>query len=415
MQLNDELLIKLFAGQREQFPALRPENLGGSILFDNSAGAQVPEQTIAAISRYYATMNAGKGAPFQRQARLSAMVQAARAEVCTLLGGESWEEVGFGLNATNLTFLFSRAFARHLPAGSVIVTMEGDHDANVATWLDLKRDGFDLRMVYVQRDGSYDLAELEEKIQGAALVTAGWVSNANGCVRDLAALGEISQRHGAMLFVDGVQRTAHGPINLKTSGVDVAVFSAYKMFSPHMGFFWAKRAAQDELRGIPYNSEASKFDRPVRFEAGTQNFEGIAGLLGTLEYLRDLGAKLTDDGSNRACYLAAMNAIVQYEQLLAARFLAGLQARGDAEVYGPLALAQRTSVVAFNLHGYRPEQIAQTIADAGYEGRVGNYYSPRYFKRHAEEFGSGAMRASMVHYNTLEEVDRYLAALPAVR
>ena len=240
-------------------------------------------------------------------------------------------------------------------------------------------------------------------------------SNALGSIVDVKAVACLAHAAGAELFLDAVHYAPHGSIDVQELDCDYLVCSGYKIFAPHMGFLWGKRSA---LEALPTFREDFIPDQiPTKIEVGTFVYENVAGMDAAIAYLEDLGNRVSPNGnadSRRARLLSAMDAIRDYEALLSTELLSALSRLNGITVYGiqkPRFASRRVPTVCFNLEGVAPSAVASSLADKGIGVRDGNMYSPRLLERLGVPPESGAVRASLVHYNTLDEIDRFVREL----
>ena len=284
---------------RTQFPALSQEMNGHPVMFlDGPGGTQVPGKVIDAIANYLTTSNANSHGVFATSMRSDALVAEARAMSADFLGCDH-DEVVFGGNMTTLTFAISRAIGRELQPGDEVVVTNLDHDANVAPWLALEERGIVVRTVDIyQDDCTLDTADLERQITDRTkLVAVGYASNAVGTINNVASVVRLAHAVGAWVFVDAVHYAPHGSINVRTLDCDFLVCSAYKFFGPHVGILYGKREHLARLR--PYKPRPAPQEIPFCWETGTQNFEGIAGLVAAVNYLTELGRRTSPTVTNR--------------------------------------------------------------------------------------------------------------------
>jgi selenocysteine lyase/cysteine desulfurase len=213
---------------------------------------------------------------------------------------------------------------------------------------------------------------------------------------------------GAEVFLDSVHYTPHAPIDVQAWDCDYLVCSGYKAFAPHMGFLWGKRAALERLP--TFREEFIPDAPPHKIEAGTFIYENVAGMAAAVDYFEALGAKIDAGASTaRARVLAALSGIEAYEQDLSRDMLAALEAAG-ATVYGvsdPAQAGLRVPTFTFNLPGVDPADVARSMADAEIGIRDGHMYAPRLMDRLGLSMDKGAVRASLVHYNTPGEIERF--------
>jgi len=385
----------------QRFPGVVAAQRDGRVLADNAAGAQVPAETIAAMSTFLAEDNAQKGSLFPRAERTSALIARAKATFAELIGVAA-QTVGIGLNATSLAFAFARNLAHIIKPGDRIVVTAADHYANIAPWAWLKRFGATLEIVPVDAHGDIDEAAFHAALaQEPVLVALPWGSNATGTLFDVARFARAAGAAGAIVVVDGVQAAPHVRIDMP-SAVDFAFFSAYKIFAPHAGMFYTKPEAAARF----YRADDPFLPSdPIYWalEIGTQAHESWAGWLGTIAYLRSIA-----NGDLRA----AMDEIARSEADLTRYALDRFAERADRiQLLGRPTTDTRLPVFAFNMPGQSPHDIARSLAKSNIEARVGDYYSPRLLQALAPDFGNAAVRLSFAHYTTRDDVDTCLTAL----
>jgi selenocysteine lyase/cysteine desulfurase len=232
---------------------------------------------------------------------------------------------------------------------------------------------------------------------------------------------ELVHAAGGEIFLDSVHYAAHGPIDVEALGCDYLVCSGYKIFAPHMGFLWGR---YELLAALPTFREDFIPDQPPgKIEAGTFIYENVAGMAAAVDYLAELGRTLAGTGGGsgagtlRADCRAAMNGIRSYEQGLSLELLRVLREAG-ATIYGvsdEAQVAQRVPTVCFNLPGIAPAAVSEAAARAGIGIRDGHMYSPRLMKRLGLAVETGAVRASLAHYNTPAEIYRFGEVLERLR
>jgi cysteine desulfurase family protein (TIGR01976 family) len=300
-----------------------------------------------------------------------------------------------------------------------IVVSDLDHEANIATWMALEQEGAVIRWWKVRDDGNLHFADLEPLLSSKTrLVACTVTSNALGTIIDVAGVAKRAHAAGAEVFLDCVHYAPHGPIDVQEWGCDYLVCSGYKIFAPHMGFLWGRRTALDALP--TFREDFIPNVAPLKIEVGTFVYENVAGMRAAVEYLAELGGPSNgnDSSSSRRKRLSsAMEAIREYERTLSAALLQGLRSIKGATVYGiqdPQAPHLRVPTVCFNLKNISPALLTTRLADKGIAVRDGHMYSPRLMKRLGLSPETGAVRASLVHYNTQEEIQLFLKELQEI-
>jgi len=399
---------------RAQFPALA--RAAPFVYFDNAAGAQSPRNVLDAVSGHLLDFNVQRGGRYAKSVEVDRVIVSAREKVATWLNAGDPSEVAFGMNATSFIRLVSLAIGQTLQSDrNQFVVTDLDHDANVATWLQLERMGATFAWWRMRDDGRLHVEDLIPLLSSKTrLVACTAVSHALGSLVDIAAVAKAAHDVGAEMFLDCVHYGPHAPIDVQAWDCDYLVCSGYKAFSPHMGFLWGKR---DKLIALPtFREDFIPDEPPYKIEAGTFIYENVAGMSAAVDYLEALGRDLALPGASqtpRAHLETAMGAIRDYEQMLSREML-GVLAESNATIYGvgdPAKVAQRVPTICFNLEGKHPAAVVERIADAGIGIRDGHMYAPRLMARLGLAMDSGAVRASLVHYNTVEEIHRFGEAL----
>lgn len=398
---------------RADFPALRDE----FIFFDNAAGAQSPQRVLDAVADHLLHRNVQRGGRYRHSQEVDETIARARESVAQLVNARYPDEISFGMNATSFMRLISLAVGQSLKDRREIIITDLDHEANVATWLALEREGAKVVCWRVRDDGRLHTDDLSALLSPRTrIVACTLASNAIGTIVDVAEVAKRVHAAGAELFVDAVHYGPHGTIDVQAFDCDYLVCSGYKIFSPHMGFLWGRL---ETLNSLPtFREDFVPDTTPAKLEIGTYIYENVAGMDAAVRYLEDLGRRILPAAdSRRAAIVAGMEAIRAYEAELSCAMLDALASAG-ATVYGLTAkeeVTHRTPTLCFNLPGVSPARVTEELARQNIGVRDGHMYSPRLIQRLGLSKESGAVRASLVHYNTLEEVRRFGSALAALR
>jgi cysteine desulfurase family protein (TIGR01976 family) len=404
---------------RAAFPALtRPP---GFIFFDNAAGTQVPQIVLGAVNHHLLECNVQRGGRYAKSREVDAMILRARQSVADLVNARDASEIAFGMNATSFIRLVSLAIGQTLDARNEIVVTDMDHEANVATWLALERTGTRIRWWKMRDDGNLHVDDLIPLVSSTTrLVACTLASNAIGSIVDVAVAARISHSAGAEIFLDAVHYGPHGLIDVQAFDCDYLVCSGYKLFSPHMGFLWGRR---ELLQRLPtFREDFIPDEPPGKIEAGTFVYENVAGMDAAVRYLETLGRSMTGNDetqkpkSRRAALQRAFAKIRSYEESLSLEMLRVLN-DCCAMVYGvgnKERIHERVPTLCFNLPNISPARVNEELARRNFGVRDGHMYSPRLMRRLGLAQESGAVRASLVHYNTIEEVRRFGRALAEI-
>jgi cysteine desulfurase family protein (TIGR01976 family) len=400
---------------RAQFPALAQKVNGyPAVYFDGPGGTQVPQSVISAMCDYLVRSNANTHGAFATSRLSDEILAEAHAAMADLLSCDA-DEIVFGPNMTSLTFALSRAVGRELKSGDEVVVTRLDHDANVAPWRALEERGCVVRTVDINVDDcTLDMDDLRRQInERTKLVAVGYASNSVGTINDVMEIIRLAHSVGALAFIDAVHYAPHGPIDVHALDCDFLACSPYKFFGPHTGALYGKRKHLMRLR--PYKVRPAPEEIPARWETGTQNHEGLAGVRAAVDYIAELGRRAVPvAGDRRTAILAAYDAIRAYERGLVEKLVAELLEIPGLTFYGirdPERFDGRTPTVAVRLVNHTPKEIATYLGERGIFTWDGNYYALSLTERLGVESSGGMLRIGLIHYNTAEEVDRLLAAL----
>ncbi len=387
---------------RAEFPGLEEDWAP----LDGAAGTQVPGAVIEAIAAALRDGMANVHGAFAASERSTAIVEEARRAVADLVNGTP-EGVVLGPNMTTLTFHVADALSAGWSSGDEIVVTSLDHDANIRPWvIAAQRAGATVRWAEFDTDTGELPAERFNEVIGdrTRLVAVTAASNAIGSRPDVRAIADRAHAAGALVYVDGVHATPHVPTDMRGLGADLYVFSTYKLFGPHAGAVVAEPALLERM--TPAKLAPASDDVPDRFERGTPAFELLGGITGAVNWL----AGLTDaGGSRRDRLVAALTAVEEYLAGLLRHALDGLAAIDGVRVLP--APPRRTSTLSFVVDGHTPLAVAEHLALRRVSVWNGDNYAYELMNRFGLQDSGGAVRASLVLYNTAADVDRLLEAV----
>ena len=405
---------------RAEFPALERS----AIFLDNPAGTQITQRSLDRMSAYLVDCNANHAGAFTTSRASDALIDQARQTTADFLNASRPEEIVYGPNMTTLTLHLSRSIARTLEAGDTIAVTRLDHDANISPWTLIAADrGCEVAWVdFDVEDGRLDLDSFQAALdRKPKMVAFGYASNALGTINPVKEMTRMAHDAGALVFVDAVQYAPHGPIDVQDLEVDFLACSAYKFFGPHIGILYGKYDLLDELTAYKVRPASNKV--PWKFETGTPSFEGIAGVLGALEYYAWIGQNYA--GKFEELYQGqftgqakllkqGLAAVQDFEYGLSRQLLETLSSVPGVRIYGlddPGDVQERVPTVAVNLEGIKPRRVAELLDERGIYVWDGNYYAISVTERLGVEDSGGMVRIGAVHYNTPDEIDRLGQAL----
>ncbi len=390
---------------RADFPLLGSQVNGKPLVYlDNAATTQKPRCVIAALVRYYETLNANvhRGVHTLSQ-RATDEFEGTREAVRGFINAASTREIVFTRGTTEGINLVAQSYGRtFLRAGDEVLIGEAEHHANIVPWQQLRdTHGTVLKVAPINDAGELDLAAFAEQLSPRTkLVAIGQVSNALGTVNPIAEIIRLAHAQGAKVLVDGAQSVGHGPVDVTALDCDFFAFSGHKLFAPTgIGVLYAKaelleamppwQGGGDMIRTVSF--EHTEWNElPFKFEAGTPDIAGGIGLKAALDYLA---------GLDFAAAARHEHNLLQYATARAAE-ITGLRLIGTAK--------DKVAVLSFVVEGINSQDLGVLLDSQGVAIRTGHHCAMPVMTR----FGvAGTARASFAFYNTREDVDRFFAAL----
>lgn len=392
---------------RKDFPLLMAQDIA---YLDNAATAQRPQCVLDAVNRFYCEQNAN---PLRGLYPLSVEAtdayENARAAVRRFLNAKSTSEIVFTRNTTEGLNLAAYSYGlSHIRAGDEVVVSILEHHSDLLPWqMVCRQTGAALKFLECEPDGSLDLNRAETVITDKTkLVAVTHVSNVIGRVNPIRQLADIAHRHGAVMVVDGAQSTPHIPVDVQALDADFLAFSGHKVYGPMgIGVLYGKRALLEEMPPFLTGGEmiesvtregAVFAELPHKFEAGTVNAAGAAGLRAAIEYVKSVG----------------FDAMHRQELALTQRTLAGMADMPHIHVIGSDRAEEHNGIVTFTVEGVHPHDVSEILACDGVDVRAGHHCAQPLLQHLGY---SATVRASFAFYNTENEVDRLLQSLSTIR
>ncbi|RSD28878.1 cysteine desulfurase-like protein [Mesobacillus subterraneus] len=395
---------------RERFPALnRMDHEQQVIFFDGPGGTQMADHAIESMYRYIRNGMANLHGTFHSSKDTDAMLDEAREAVADLLGCQA-KEVAFGANMTTHAFAIARSLAGFINEGDEIVVTELDHRANVDPWITLAKDrGATVTFIKLDPETfTLKLDELDEVITSKTkLVAVGMSSNVTGTMTDVKTVVNRAKEVGAMTVVDAVHGVPHLAIDVEDLGCDILLCSAYKFFGPHVGIAVVREKLFEKLP--VYKLQPAPNEIPYKLETGTQNHEGIAGVIGAIRFIEELGYGET----RRKRLQSAMLVIEEYENELAAEVENFLLSLPEVKLFRAVS-CRRTPTFAFTIEGQNSRDVTAWLADQ-YNMCVadGDFYASNMAEVLDVYNTGGWVRIGLAPYNSIEEIQQFKQALTA--
>lgn len=395
---------------RQDFPILFQEvNDEPLVYLDNAATTQKPDQVLQVLTDYYHHDNANVHRGVHTLAeRATKNYEAAREKVRAFINAKEAAEVIFTRGTTTGLNWIAESFGAFIKEDDEILISYMEHHANLIPWQQLAKKK-KAKLVYagITPEGYLDMADVKEKVSDkTAIIAIAHVSNVLGVINPIKELAALAHEHGAVMVADGAQSTPHMTVDVNDLDVDFYAFSGHKMCGPTgIGVLYGKRRWLEKMEPVEFGGEMIDFvnlydstwkELPWKFEPGTPNIAGAIALGGAIDYLSAIG----------------MEEIHAHEQALVAYVLPKLQAIEGLTVYGPQDPKDHTGVIAFNLEGLHPHDVATALDMEGVAVRAGHHCAQpllQYLQVPA------TARASFYVYNTKADADRLVDAILATK
>jgi cysteine desulfurase family protein (TIGR01976 family) len=396
---------------RERFSALGRVDTEGRpvVFFDGPGGTQMADNALEAMTGYIRNGMANLHGTFQTSLATDALLEEARLAVADFIGCKQ-HEVAFGANMTSLAFAIARSLGSTLQEGDEIIVTELDHRANVDPWVTLAKDkGAVVKFIKLDPETyTLRLDELDRLITSKTkLIAVGMSSNVTGTVTDVRSVVHQAKKVNALVVVDAVHAAPHLPIDFQDIGCDILLCSAYKFFGPHVGIAVIR---EDLFEKLPvYKLKPAPQEIPNKLETGTQNHEGIAGVIGAISFIESLGNGIT----RRERILSGMQAIEDYENILANEIESFLSEIPKLKLFRS-PTGQKTPTFAFTIENHNSREVTTWLTEQ-YNMCVadGDFYASTMAELFNVHSVGGWIRIGLAPYNSREEVELFKVALQA--
>jgi selenocysteine lyase/cysteine desulfurase len=309
--------------------------------------------------------------------------------------------------------------AHQFAPGDEVVVTRADHESNIGAWVGLASIGVVPRFWELNPDTQeLELDGLERVMSPRTkLVAFTHASNIFGTINPVAEITRFVHDRGAKVCVDGVAYAPHRAVDVRAWDVDYYVLSLYKVYGPHHALLYGRYAHLLELSNLYHYFIAN--DRiPYKLQPGNPNYELSYGSVGIVDYLEELGERsgAPEDASSRARIETAFAAVAEHEQTLADRLLRYLATKPRVRVIGASTAGRmvRVPTISFVVNGVDSQTIVRHIDTLQIGIRFGDFHSRRLVEHLDLSRHNGVVRVSMVHYNTVEEIDRLIRGLDEV-
>ncbi|OYD92095.1 cysteine desulfurase-like protein [Nostoc sp. 'Peltigera membranacea cyanobiont' 210A] len=401
---------------RQYFPALA----GEWTFFDNAGGSQTLKKVVDRISEFLLSSDVQLGASYGVSQLAGERLALATRGMATFINANSDKEVVMGPSTTMMLKVLSMCLGQTFTPGDEVIVTNCDHEANIGAWVALEKQGMKVKVWKVRPDTlELHLADLEPLMSHSTkLVALTHASNVLGTINPIKEIAAFVHDRNAMICVDGVAYAPHRLVDVQDLDVDFYTLSFYKVYGPHHALLYGK---EEHLLRLPSLNHyfIDQTDVPYKFQLGNVNFELSYGMLGLCDYLSELaqlhyGNETAPDLRNQM--VQAFDLISIHEEHISDRLLNYLNSKPNVRVIGQSKADRkfRVPTISFVVDGINSSTIPIKVDQHNIGIRYGDFYAKRLIEYLGLASQGGIVRVSMVHYNTLEEVNSLIEAFEQI-
>jgi len=400
---------------RSQFPGLASE----WVFMDNAGGSQILQGVADRVHEYLLSNNVQLGASYEPSQIASQRVIAAGQAVASFINAADSKEIVMGPSTTQLLSNLALAMKGMLKPGDEIIVTNCDHEANIGPWMRLTEQEVRVKVWNLNPETlALDLEDLDKLMtEHTRLVCFTHASNILGTINPVKDIAAFVHQRGAHVCVDGVAFAPHRAVDVRGWDVDYYVFSFYKVYGPHHAVLYGKRDLLNQLDNLNHYFIANN-DTPYKFQPGNVNYELSYGTVGIVDYFEELAQQIAPAPitTTHDRVVMAYDAIASHEEALAAHLLEYLGSKSNVRVIGSSSGNRevRVPTVSFIVNQRSSTEFPQHMDNHHIGIRYGHFYAKRLIDDLGLAVHDGVVRASMVHYNTLEEINRLINHLDEV-
>ena len=388
---------------KEDFPIFKNRDIA---YLDSGATAQKPQIVIDAINNFYDKFNANphRGA-YTLSVEATAVYEDTRAKIAKFINAKHPEEIIFSKNASESLNLLAYSYGLdNLKKGDDVVISIMEHHSNLVPWQFVtQKTGSELKYMYINGEFELSKEEIESKItDNTKIVGITHVSNVLGTINNVKEIIKYAHKKGAVVIVDASQSIPHMKIDVQDLDADFLVFSGHKMFAPlGIGVLYGKRELLNKMNPFlmggdmieyVYEQKTTFAPLPNKFEAGTQNVEGVVGLGAAIDYINSIG----------------YDKIQEHDREIAEYAREKLSKLDYLDIYMTPNAENHSAVISFNIKGIHPHDVASILDSENVCVRSGNHCAQPLMRFLDID---STCRASFYIYNTKEDVDRLVAGI----
>ena len=403
---------------KSQFPAFNDPLSSKWTFFENAGGSYVPKNVISHLNKFMISTKVQPYAEFETSHIAGNNMDKATKLFAEMINANK-DEIVIGSSTTMNMYVLSNALKNLLSPGDEIIVTNQDHEANIGAWRRLKENGNIIKEWKINpKTAELEISELKKIIsKKTKIVAVTHCSNIVGSINNLKEIAELVHENNAYIVGDGVSYAPHGFPDVKALNVDFYTFSLYKTYGPHLGLLYGKKEILSILPN--QNHEFLEGDVPYTLNPGGPNHEELSCLIGIYEYFNDLhDHHYSDKEITLRKKIERINDLIsKHEEKIGNLLLDFLRSHNDIKIIGKDKIhdKNRAPTFAFTAKNHSSKFLSSQLVRNGIATRNDNFYAWRCLKALGIDTDDGVVRASMVHYNTENDVNKLITALKKIK
>ena len=402
---------------RSQFPAFKDPLSSKWSFFENAGGSYVPVNVIEHLKKFMISTKVQPYAEYETSKIAGEQMDKATELFAEMINAQK-NEIIIGSSTTMNMYVLSNALKSFLKPGDEIIVTNQDHEANIGAWRRLENKNITLKEWKLNpKTGDLEIEELKKLLSSKTRILAvTHCSNIVGTINNIKEITNLAHKYNTIVIGDGVSYAPHGFPDVKDIDVDFYAFSLYKTYGPHLALLYGKKEILDKLPN--QNHEFLKDDVPYTINPGGPNHEELCSLIGIYEYFNNLYNHHFDKKDvSKLDKIKKINQLISdHEEKLANKLLEFIETKKEIKLIGKKRVINRNRAptISFTIDGLTSKEASDRLIKEGIATRNDNFYAWRCLKALGINTDDGVIRTSMVHYNSLNDVDNLIKALKSV-
>ena len=398
---------------RSQFPAFNDPLSSKWSFFENAGGSYVPQKVINRLNEFMTSTKVQPYASFE-MSKIAGENMDKGTNYFTEMINADHDEIIIGSSTTMNMYVLSNSIKHLLKSGDEVIVTNQDHEANIGAWRKLNEIGAVIKEWKLNpQSGELETEELEKLLSSKTKILAvTHCSNIVGSINNLKEITKLAHSYGAYVIGDGVSYAPHGLPDVKELDIDFYSFSLYKTYGPHLGLLYGKKEIFEKLPN--QNHEFLKNQIPYTLNPGGPNHEELASLVGIAEYFEDVyNHHFQEKKINLLNKIKRINSIIaNHEEKIGNKFLEFIESEKKIKLIGKKKIENknRAPTFSFTIEGMSSEKVSESIIKQKIALRNDNFYAWRCLKALGIDTKDGVVRVSMVHYNSIDDVNKLINA-----